>query len=281
MDDDGVQGNESVADGIFEEVAATNREVYAGRGQLDKAEKDPAATGQTGGGTPTKEKTKTNKSDDEEEGDNANGLDTQDYSREPVPATTEADEAPEADEPLKTETQPEVADDWKAALPTDPGEFTLPAPVADENNQIDPIEYGNYIRAQIKHDNLVDEYNAKLITTTFDTVEKILPEIKDSKAFQASIRNTYYSTLNAEDTVNLAKELRSTIDTAKSMAKSAGIQSAKTSITIQKNAAVETKGATQKKATPSKTDNLVKRLQKNDTSAFEELMGDWLEDGKV
>lgn len=281
MDDDGVQGNESVADGIFEEVAATNHEVYKGRGQLDKAANDPAATGQTGGGTPTKEKPNTNKSEEEDEGDNANGLDTQDFSREEAPETTEDEVSTEPDETTKTETTPVVDEDWKAQLPPDPGEFTLQPPKPDEYNQIDPVEYADYIRAQIRHDNKVEEYNTRLVTTTFDTVDKILPEIKDDPALQEAIRNTYYGTLSGEQTVNLAKSLRSSLDRVASKNKSAGIQSAKTSITIQKNASVETKGATQKKAAPSRTDNLAKRLQKNDTSAFEELMGDWMEDGKI
>lgn len=282
--------NEAVNDGIFAAVAEQNHETYASRGQLDKAKTDPAATGETGGGTPTKQKTqKPTDSDDDDgsyEGDNAEGLDEQDFSREPVPSTNEAPEeqtteTTDATSQTNTETQTE-ADDWKASLPADPGEFTLEPPKPDELGQIDPKEYGDYIRAQIRYENKVEEYNAKLITATFDTVEKILPEIKDDPALQAAIRNTYYGTLNADETVNVAKSLRQSLDKVASTNKSAGIQSAKTSISIQKNAAVETKGATQKKSPDSsKSDNLTKRLQKNDTSAFEELMGGWLEDGKV
>lgn len=282
--------NEAVNDGIFAAVAEQNHETYSSRGQADKAATDPAATGKTGGGTPTKQKTQKPTDSDEDdgsyEGDNAAGLDEQDYSRQPVPSTTEAEEDPTAETPdatsqTNTETQT-VPDDWKNNLPPDPGDFTIEPPKPDDLGQIDPKEYGDYIRQQIRHDSKVEEYNARLITATFDNVEKILPEIKDNPAYQAAIRNTYYGTLNADDTVNLAKELRASIDKIAGESKSAGIQSAKTSISIQKNAAVETKGATQKKSPDStKSDNLTKRLQKNDTSAFEELMGGWLEDGKV
>lgn len=281
--------NESVNDGIFAAVAEQNHETYVRNGTPEKSTTDPAATGQTGGGTPTKQKTTKTSVDEDDgayEGDNAAGLDTQDYSRQPVPSTTETEEEAttdtSTDETSQTNTETQDADDWKADLPPDPGEFTLQPPKPDELGQIDPKEYGDYIRAQIRYENKVEEYNAKLITKTFDTVEKILPEIKDDPALQAAIRNTYYGTLNADETVNVAKSLRASLDKVASTNKSAGIQSAKTSIQIQKNAAVETKGAAQKKSPDTtKSDNLTKRLQKNDTSAFEELMGGWLEEGKV
>lgn len=281
--------NESVNDGIFAAVAEQNHETYQRNGTPEKATTDPAATGKTGGGTPTKQKTtKQTVADDDDgayEGDNAAGLDEQDFSRQPVPSTIEApDETTDSttDATSQTNTETEVADNWKETLPPDPGDFTLEPPKPDELGQIDPKEYGDYIRAQIRYENKVEEYNAKLITATFDTVEKILPEIKDDPALQAAIRNTYYGTLNADETVAVAKSLRSSLDKVASTSKSAGIQSAKTSITIQKNAAVESKGATQKKSPDtSRSDNLTKRLQKNDTSAFEELMGGWLDEGKI
>ena len=274
--------DESVNDGVFEEIATANHETYERNGTPEKSNTDPAATGETGGGTPTKQKTK--KTDDEPEGDNVDGLDTQDFSRQPVPSTTETDETETPDETSQTENnaETEADQDWKSHLPPDPGEFNLEPPKPDEFGQIDPNEYGNYLKAQIRHESKVEEYNARVITATFDTVEKILPEVKDNAAFQAAIRNTFYNTLNADDTVNLAKELRSSIDKVKGESKAAGAQAAKTSISIQKNAAVESKGATRKSSkSDSKSDNLSKRLQRNDTSAFEELMGDWLDEGKI
>ena len=281
--------NETVNDGVFAEIAAKNHELYQAQGTPEKTETDPAATGKTGGGTPTKTKTpKTNADEDdgEAEGDNANGLDEQDFSRQPVSSeTTEEDEA--TTEPLQTntETQTEadatVVDTWKANLPADPGQFNLEPPKPDEFGQIDPVDYTDYLESKILHRQKTEAYNDKVITATFDTVEKVLPEIKDNPAFQAAIRNTFYNTLSGDETVKLANELRSTIDKVAGVNKAAGVQSAKTSITIQKNAAVETKGATQKKASPSKTDNLTKRLKSNDTSAFEELMGDWMDNGKI
>lgn len=284
--------NESVNDGIFAEIATKNHETYSKQGTPEKSNTDPAATGKIGGGTPTKTKTpKTNTDevddDEEAEGDNAAGLDTQDFSRQPVPSIEQDAETDETTDPSQTntETQTEadatVADTWKTNLPPDPGEFTVEPPKPDEFGQIDPIDYTNYLESKILHRQKTEAYNDKVISATFDTVEKVLPEIKDNPAFQAAIRNTFYNTLSGDETVALAKELRSTIDKVAGVNKAAGVQSAKTSITIQKNAAVETKGATHKKADTSKADNLTKRLKSNDTSAFEELMGNWLEDGKV
>ena len=48
--------NESVNDGIFSAVAEANHETYQRNGTPEKAQVDPAATGQTGGGTATKQK---------------------------------------------------------------------------------------------------------------------------------------------------------------------------------------------------------------------------------
>lgn len=275
--------NESVNDGIFAAVAEANHEVYASRGQLDRAQADPAATGAVGGGTPAKPKTQT-VDDGEDEGDNAHGLDSQDFSHEiPVQEedTTAVEEADTDTTPSQTETKPEVDIDWKAGLPEDPGDFTLEPPKPDEYGQIDPSEYGEFIKAQFRHEMRMEEYNARVITATFDTVEKILPEIKEDAAIQAAIRNTYYGTLSADETVNLAKSLRASLDKVASTNKAVGAQNAKTSITIQKSASVESRGAAKTPSTTTKSDNLSKRLSKGDDSAFEELMGNWLEEGKI
>lgn len=198
-------------------------------------------------------------------------------------ATNETD-APSQDSETSeqnTETQTEADTDWKAGLPPDPGEFTLEAPQPDENGLIDPTAYGDFLRAQIRHEGKVEEYNARVITATFDTVEKILPEIKDNDAYQTAIRNTFYNTLSGEDTVKLAKEFRASIDKIAGESKAAGAQNAKTSITIQKSAAVET-GASQKgDIEEDKVTTLQKRIKRGDDEAFAELVGMWEENGSL
>lgn len=282
--------NESVPEGLIEAVASANHETYSKNGTPEKAATDPAATGATGAQNTHKPKTKkaddasqTDLDDDEEEagGDNADGLDTQDFSRKPVPSTTETDENNEATDttdPSQTNTETKTeAVDWKAGLPPDPGEFKDEPPKPDEFGQIDPLDYTDFLEKKILHRQKVEAYNDKVITHTFDTVEKILPEVKDNPAFQIAIRNTFNSTLSGDETVQLAQQLRESIDKVAGANKAAGIQSAKTSITVQKNAAIETKAPTQKPKETTKSDNLSKRLAKNDTSAFEELMNDWQE----
>lgn len=284
--------NESVPEGLLQAVADANHETYTKQGTPDKATKDPAATGATGaqGGVTPLKKQKTNtetdidEAEEEAPGDNAEGLDEQDFSRQPVPSIAEADEdEATTTEPSQTntETQPEADFDWKSTLPPDPGEFKQEPPKPDDFGQIDPLDYSDYLEAKILHRQKSEAYNDKVITATFDAVEKILPEVKDDPAFQQAIRSTFQSTLSSDQTVQMAKDLRASIDRVAASNKAAGVTSAKTSITIQKNAAVETKGATQKKAPPSKGDNLAKRLAKNDTSAFEELMNDWQSNKKV
>lgn len=277
--------NESASDGVFAEIAAQNHESFAAKGVADRSATDPAATGQTGGGTPTKTKTKTADDDsDEPQGDNAAGLDEQDFSRQPVPATTEPETTDEATEPepsqTNTETNTEVADDWKKTLPPPPPEFTLEPPQPNEEGQIDPVEYTNYVKEAAKAEMRTENYNRMVIDRSFEEAEKVLPQMKTSPIIAGLVKNAYLANVYSGqdvDVVQIARDLKQEL----AGFKAEGVQSAKTSITKQKNATVESKGSTQKKAAPSKSDNLDKRLRANDTSAFEELMDSWLEGGKV
>lgn len=282
--------NESVPDGLIEAVASANHETYSKQGTPDKVAKDPAATGATGaqgGVKPLKPKTNTeteiDDAEEEDAGDNAEGLDEQDFSRQPVSSETTDDETEATTtEPLQTNTETQTAEDdaWKKDLPSPPPEFKLTAPKPDEFGQIDPQDYTTYVTEKAKAEIRQESYNQLVVTRSFEEAEKVLPELKTNPVIQGLVRQTYLSQVysgEAPDVVKVARDIKSLLGGAKSE----GVQSAKTSITIQKNAAVETKGATQKKASPSKADNLVKRLAKNDTSAFEELMSDWQTNKKV
>lgn len=279
--------NETVNDGVFTEIAAQNHESFAAKGVADRSATDPAATGQTGGGTPTKQKTKTNTTDEDDgepEGDNAAGLDEQDFSRQPVPATTEPETTDEATgtEPsqTKTETNTEVDDNWKASLPPPPPEFNRPAPQPDEEGRIDPQEYTDYVTERAMAKMRTENYNHMVIDRSFEEAEKVLPEMKANPIVAGLVKNAYLANVYSgqeADVVQIARDVKTLL----AGSKADGVQNAKVSITKQKNATVESKGSTQKKATPSKSDNLDRRLKANDNSAFEELMGDWLERGKV
>lgn len=279
MSDANAGTNENISDDLISAVAEANHEVYASRGQLDKAEADPAATGKTGGGTPNKEKAKEST---EPEGDNAERLDTQDFSREPVPSTTGTEEATQqaaVEEPSKTE--PIINEDWKQNLPAPVEEFKLEIPKPDEEGRIDPDEYSDYMDARADYRAAVREYNNKVVEVTTNTVEQILPEVKTTPAFRTAIESVFTQTGDGEAAVKLAQEFRSSLDKLAGEKKAEGIQSSKVSIEVQKNATVEAKGASQKKNDTTKSDNISRRIARNDSSVFDEIMDDWLDAGKV
>jgi hypothetical protein len=276
------QGNENVPDGVFEEVAKTNHELYTSRGQSDKAASDPAATGATGPqNTHPPKQTKDEAVDDEPTGDNADGLDTQDFSRLPVPATDEPEvqttEAPAEEPSQETKTD---AVDWTANLPTAPEDKEILPPEPDADGKVDLEAYADYLEARTEYKSKLNQYNDQVLEVAFAEVERVLPEVKDNEGLQKMLRNTLLSSNDPQDMVDAANGVRAEIDKVAAESKAAGVNSTKASITIQKNAAVET-GATQVKPDTSKADNLDKRLKANDDSAFEELMDQWQEDGKV
>jgi hypothetical protein len=282
--------NESVPDGLLEAVASTNHELFQKQGRSDRNATDPAQTAVNGAqNTKTQKQTKAvseDTSDDEEEGgDNADGLDIQDFSRQPVPSTTQTEET-ETSEPSQTETQTEAETpsdyDWMAELPQAPETVEIKPPQPDEYGQIDPVAYADYVEARVDQKNKLDNYNKEVITKSFEAVEKILPEVKSDPSLQTAIRSVYLANRNPVEVVDLARSFRKAFDANRQTGKTEGIKSAKTSITVQKNAAVETKSPTQKTQSSSpKNDNLTKRLARGDTSAFEELMNDWQENKKV
>jgi hypothetical protein len=290
MDQDGPR-NESVPEGLLAAVAEANHETYQKNGTPKRSETDPAATGATGAQSEHKPKQTKQKPDeavddlDEENGgDNADGLDTQSFSHDLE--TVEAENAVEDEattEPSQTNTEnnAEVNDDWKKTLPPTPAALTIEPPKPDEFGQIDPLDYTTYVTERAKAEMRAESYNQLVITRSFEEAEKVLPELKTDPNIQELVRDTFYAQIaNGDPTVvvDIARKVKNLLGGAKAQ----GAQNTKTHIEVQKNAAVETKGATQKKAvTPSKDKNLDKRLQKGDTTAFEELLSGWAADGKV
>lgn len=282
--------NESVPDGLLEAVASTNHELFQKQGRSDRNATDPAQNAEVKGAqnTKTPKQTKAESEDTSEEedgGDNANGLDVQDFSRQPVPSTTEVEETDTGEHSQKeTQTEAETASDydWMAELPQAPETVEIKPPQPDEYGQIDPVAYADYVEARVDQKNKLDSYNKEVITKSFEAVEKILPEVKSDPSLQTAIRSVYLANRNPVEVVDLARSFRKAFDANRQTGKTEGIKSAKTSITVQKNAAVETKSPTQKTQSSSpKNDSLTKRLAKGDTSAFEELMNDWQENKKV
>jgi hypothetical protein len=286
MENDGSR-DESVAEGLIDAVASANRE-----SRPERANSDPAATGATGpqnARTETQKEKQAQKNEaevEEDAGDNADGLDTQDFSRDSGAKDDTTDDTTTAtgdDATSQNETETSVDDEeWRKELPYAPGEFTLEAPVPDELGRVDPDEYTNYLEAKIEHKAAIRAYNTAVITKSFEAAEKILPELKTNVVLQNLVKQTFLADLRDgkqdANPVTVARALKDAFDT-----KSAeGASNAKTQVTIQKVAAVETKGAAKPKSATSKKDaDFDRRLARGDTAALEDLMGQWIDEKKV
>lgn len=271
--------NESVPDGLLDAVAEANHETFTKNGTPGRSETDPARQG-TDAKTKTATKQTTKTDSDEGDADNEEGLDIQDFSRQPVPSqqTDDSDATSQSTDSganTNTETNTEAEIDWTTTLPPAPAEIELTPPKPDENGQIDPLEYTNYVKELAKHEMRLESYNTMVTTKAFDEVERILPEVKTNPGLATIIRNSFLANNDPVEMVNVAKELKGLFSGKQAEAAATATKNAKTSIEIQKNSTVETKGATQKKTDTTSTSNLDKRLARNDTSAFEELMNDW------
>lgn len=281
--------NESVPDGLVDAVAANNHELYASRGQSDKAEKDPAATGASGAqnhhtAKQTEKQDKNNEASDEEDaGDNANGTDSQDFSHQ-VPSKDEdqAEETTDASSDVTSQEETTVDDtEWQKYLPARPADFELKAPEPDGLGRVDPDEYTNYLEKKVEYNADVKAYNRAVVTQAFEAAEKVLPELKTNVTLQNIVKQTYLADIRDGKTdanpVTVARELKKAFDGKVAE----GVQNTQTHIEVQKNATVEKNGATKRKASTRKGDDFDRRLQRNDTSAFEDLMGQWIDDKKI
>lgn len=286
MDNDGTR-NESIADGLIDAVAESNHDLYTQMGRTDRAQSDPAATGATGAQsdhTKTQTEKQRQKNESVEEGDasdNAGGLDTQDYSREKR-TESEEDTTQETEVTSQEDTSTEVDDKaWQKDLPFAPGEFTVQPPQPDELGRVDADAYADYVEKRVEHNQQVKAYNKLVINKAFEAAEAVLPELKTNAALQNIIKQTYLSEISAgnldANPVAVARELRSFFDSKVAE----GASNTRTQITIEKNASVEKTGAAKPKSTPKKDSNFERRLAKNDTAAFEELIGGWVQDGKI
>lgn len=180
-----------------------------------------------------------------------------------------------------TDTQTEVPD-WKANLPKPPVLAQLIAPTLDDNGQItnmDPQQYEEYIKQSAANAYKEQAYQDRVENAALDAAEQVLPEIKTNPTIRQLVENQRIAqVVNGQDgdVVAAAQAIKQLL--GDSVAK--GAQNAKTSITIQKNAAVET-GASAKPEEAEKGAKLAKRINANDPDAFIELLDLWQEKGIV
>jgi protein-disulfide isomerase-like protein with CxxC motif len=154
-----------------------------------------------------------------------------------------------------------------------------------------PQEYQQYVIQSAVHQMQYQQWVETNESRALDAAEKILPEMKTNAAVRTMVESIRLAGLqtgkdtNSYEAAKMVKEALglSTKQVADKVAKAKadGIQSAKTSIKVQKNAAVETKGSTKKKSDSTKDVHLTKRLKAGDDEAFAELFAQWDKDGKL
>ena len=208
----------------------------------------------------------------------------------PVEGATTEKTTEETTELSQTEESTEVnVDNWQEKLPPAPLPYQGPEPEIDpETGQITnmtPAEYSQYLRETTKVEMRQENYSRDVEYAALDAAEKILPELKTNPAVRTLVENARVaSILNGQtiDTVEAAKQVRDALGIAPEAlqaAKAAGAQNAKASITVQKNAALETGSAqTQSEDT---TKDLISRINRGDDEAFADLLGEWEDQGKI
>lgn len=212
---------------------------------------------------------------------------------EAAPVEGQADtqaETTETKEPLQTEKPTEaVIDNWKASLPPPPAPYQGIVPQVDqETGQItnmSPVEYATYMRESTKAEIKQEAYTSYVENHALSVAETILPEIKTNPAVRMMVENARVASIltgNHIDTVQAAKQVREALGIAPqqiAQAQAAATKNAKASITIQKNAALET-GSTQVQ-TEDNSKEIMQRIKRGDDDAFAELLGSWEEQGKI
>lgn len=206
-----------------------------------------------------------------------------------VEAKTETEQTTETteSEPSQTETNTDAdVSDWKAKLPPPPVPIPVKQPEYDAEGNIvnmTPQDYEAYLIGKAQNQLSQQMYSNFIENAAFDNAEKILPEMKTNPKIREMVMAMRIIGGDGGDTVAAAQAVKDALGISSeklTAAKAQGAQSAKSSITIQKNAALETNGASTKKET-SKSSDLVKRAQRGDEDALATLIGDWDEAGKL
>lgn len=216
------------------------------------------------------------------------GDDTQDHSRLPVPEP----ETEEVAEPSKTEEAAEAAveDDWTPILPPELPPFNLPAPQFNEEGFItnmDAAQYQQYIVEKAKYEMKQEMHGLQFENQALDAAEKILPEIKTNPSIRSMVENIRVASIltgkqvNSYEAAKQVKEALGLSQTKVAAARAEGERNAKSSITVQKKAALQTNGSSQPAPNKAKNRELSQRLNRGDTDAYAELFDIWQEEGKL
>lgn len=195
------------------------------------------------------------------------------------------------DETSKTETKSaEDFSNWRDTLPPPPAEFQGKTPEFNEEGAIvnmTPQEYSDYLAANAAHSYRKEAYTNNVEVRAFQVAEEIIPEIKDNPAIRQLIQNTRIAShLSGQpiDTVQAALQVRDALGLAPERlqaAKAEGAQNAKASITVQKNAALESGSSRVKSDDGDKIVKLQRRVRSGDDAAFVEILDIWQDKGII
>jgi hypothetical protein len=221
--------------------------------------------------------------------------DTENKNEEVVANSTEVTptgetETKEAGTEQNEHSQTKTEIDWKATLPPAPQPYAGKKPEIDpETGQITNMtleEYQRYNQEVVKAELRQEGYADYVEHAALGAAEQILPEIKTNPAVRQLVENMRVaSVLSGQviDTYEAAKVVRDALGIAPeriSQVKAEAENNAKASITIQKNAALET-GSSIKAPEGDKVKELQTRIKRGDDEAFAELLGLWEENGSL
>lgn len=221
-------------------------------------------------------------STENEEAQGTGSTDEGDTNNEATSKESDAHSKTDTETSKEDETKTDAVADWKATLPQPPADYSGKEPEVDpETGQITnmtPQEYQQYVEEKTAVNIQKMSYNNAIEGRALDVAEQILPEIKTNPTIRKMVENTRIASIlsgNQIDTVQAAQQVKEALGITSDKiqeARTEGANNTKASITVQKNAALET-GSTKKAESPDKTKELQKRIARGDDEAFAELLG--------
>lgn len=207
---------------------------------------------------------------------------------EPVKAETTETETQEPSK-IETETSDAEVENWAETLPPPPVPYNGPVPEVNEEGVIvnmTPEQYATWQRETLKAELREESYQSFVENRSLEVAEKVLPEMKTNPLIRQMVQNARVASVmngQAIDNVEAAKQVREALGIAPAKiaeAEARAAKNAKASITVQKQAALET-SSTQKGPDTDKMDALQKRVQRGDDTAFVELLDIWTKSGQL
>lgn len=194
---------------------------------------------------------------------------------EPEAPSTE----PGTETPEPSQTEPETpAFDWNQFLPEPLA--PAPAPQPDENGQVPMDQFERHLIDKAKAELRGEEALRNGVLNQVTTAEEILPEMKTNPQVALLVRNqALAAAMSGEqpDIIRAAQAVKDIMGEARVQA----TNNAQASITIQKNAALESGASTRPAQGDNRGAEIADRINAGDDDAVVELLDIWSEQGVV